>query len=121
MRANFKLFHLYFCYFCSRKYRFLCYFLSTAPLEKLISKKKTFRSSPRPPPTNSWTRHWHTNLYNKNILNRRQNPKYSTMKQNFLALHIIFSHFFSFFSINRSLFFLNMILAPPPPFGWRTG
>ena len=45
---NFELFHLYFCYFCSRKYRFLCYFLSTAPLEKLISKKKPFRSSPPP-------------------------------------------------------------------------
>ena len=49
-----------FCYYFSRKYYFLCYFLSCPPppLEKVKGKKNCF-SDFRPPPllTNSWTRH----------------------------------------------------------------
>ena len=48
-----------FCYFFSRKYHFLCYFLSCPPpLEKVKHKKNCF-SDFRPPPsfTISWTRH----------------------------------------------------------------
>ena len=43
IRANFKLFHLYFATFCSRKYHILCYFLSWAHLEKLKKQKKVFQ------------------------------------------------------------------------------
>ena len=39
IKANFKLFHIYFATFFSRKYHFLCYFLSWAP-PQLKSKKK---------------------------------------------------------------------------------
>ena len=82
-QSKFKAISPIFCYFCSRKYHFLCYFLSTAPLEKLKSKKFNYE----------------TELFSS-------------------SFHIVtfFSHFFS---IHRSLFFLNMILAPlgelPPP------
>ena len=38
-----------FCYFFSRKYHFLCYFLSCPPLEKLKSKRKKSLSDFRPP------------------------------------------------------------------------
>ena len=40
IRANFKLFHLYFATFFSRKYHFIWYFLSCPPLEILKSKEK---------------------------------------------------------------------------------
>ena len=43
-------YHTYICYFFSRRYHFLCYFLSWAPIKKLKSKKKPFRCSPPPPP-----------------------------------------------------------------------
>ena len=49
-----------FCYFSTRKYHFLIYFLSWAPPpKKMKSKKKKKRFSdfgPPPPLTNSWTR-----------------------------------------------------------------
>ena len=46
IRANFKLFHLYFATFFSRKYHFICYFLRR-PLPLIIEKqkKKTFKFS----------------------------------------------------------------------------
>ena len=49
IRATFKLFHLYLATFFNRKYHFLCYFLSWAPLEKLKSQKKSFQIFAPPP------------------------------------------------------------------------
>ena len=47
-----------FCYFFSRNYHFLRYFLSCPPpLEKVKGKKNCFSDFRPPPLTNSWTRH----------------------------------------------------------------
>ena len=40
IRANLQLFHLYFAPFFSRKYHFLCYFLSWAPPWKIEKQQK---------------------------------------------------------------------------------
>ena len=60
-QSKFEAISPIFCYFFSRKYNFLSYFLSWAPpplkIEKQKKKKKGFQIlGPPPPLTNSWTR-----------------------------------------------------------------
>ena len=64
IRANLQLFHLYFATFFSRKYHFLCYFLSWAPPWKIEKQQKKMFA----PLTNSWTRHCPNNYWEYIIL-----------------------------------------------------
>ena len=58
IRANFKLFQIYFATFLVENIIFSSIFWAGPPLKKLKSKKKSFQILAPPPLTNSWTRAW---------------------------------------------------------------